>query len=568
MISGPDVRMTLNFILDSSREKYGDLAAVGMAMEEPITYEEFHDRICALAARLQQEGIKKGDRIALLAENSHHWGTAYLSIVRLGAVAVPILPDLPEADVHHILNEMKAKVIFTTQRQVEKLYDLRSERLLKLITLDNYSGTEGLLAVDPFGSYCDAALADYREKKVLGERLEFPDIKEDDLASILYTSGTSGFSKAVMLTHKNLTSDAYAASTLMEVKPGSVFLSILPMSHTYEFTAGFILPLLMGARIAYAGKTPTPAILQNLCAHEKPLVIFAVPLVLEKIYKKRVLPKIEKSRLLSFAYRFAPVRRRINRKIGRTLRAFFGGNLAMMGVGGAALNPDVEKFLDEAEFPYLVGYGLTEASPLIAGGPHGDATIAIGSTGKPIPGVDVKIADPDSETGIGEILARGPNVMKGYYNDEDATLEVLSPEGWLATGDLGCFDEQGNLHIKGRCKNIVVLASGENIYPEAIEHKINAAHWVVESLVVESDGKLVAWVYPDYEYIDEATAGQTRAQRREFVDNLLETLRKDVNVQLPLTSRIADVVERREPFSKTATHKIKRYLYDKHARRG
>ncbi len=568
MTTGPEVRMTLNFIIDSSREKFGDLAAIGMAMEEPITYEEFHDRICALAARLQETGIKKGDRIGLLAENSHHWGVAYLATVRIGAVAVPILPDLPESDVHHILTEMNASVIFTTQRQVEKLYDLRGEQERLLITLDDYRGTDGLLKMEPFGPYLEAALADYREKRVTGELPEFPEIQEDDPASILYTSGTSGFSKAVMLSHKNLTSNAYAAATLMEVKPGSVFLSILPMSHTYEFTTGFILPLLLGARIAYAGKTPTPAILQNLCAQEKPYLIFAVPLVLEKIYKKRVLPKIEKSRLLSFAYRFAPLRRRVNRKIGRKLLEFFGGNLAMMGVGGASLNPEVEAFLVEAGFPYLIGYGLTEAAPLIAGGPFGDKTIAVGSTGKPIPGVEVRIDDAEPETGIGEIFARGPNVMLGYYNDEDATQEVLSADGWLATGDLGRIDEYGNLHIKGRCKNIVVLASGENIYPEVIEHKINAVHWVVESLVMESDGKLAAWVYPDYEYIDDATAGQTRAQRREFLDNLLDTMRKEINSQLPAYARLAEVVERREPFIKTATHKIKRYLYDKHAKRG
>lgn len=566
MTTGPDVRMTLNYIIDSSREKYGDLPAVGMALEEPITYEEFHDRICALAARLQAEGVNKGDRVALLAENSHHWGTAYLAIVRLGAVGVPILPDLPEADVHHILTEMKAAIVFTTQRQIDKLYDLRGNTIRKLITLDDYRGSADLLPVEPFGAYCESALADYREAKVTGELPTFPDVEENDVASILYTSGTSGFSKAVMLSHKNLTSNAYAASTLMDVKPGSVFLSILPISHTYEFTTGFTLPLLMGCRIAYAGKTPTPAILQNLCAHEKPYIIFAVPLVLEKIYKKRVLPKIEKSRILSLAYRFGPVRRRINRKIGRTLLQFFGGNLAMMGVGGASLNPEVEAFLVEARFPYLVGYGMTEAAPLIAGGPFGDKTIAVGSTGKPIPGVEVKIEEPDPETGIGEIYARGPNVMLGYYNDEDATREVLSPDGWLATGDLGSMDEQGNLSIKGRCKNVVVLASGENIYPEVIEHKLNAVHWVVESLVVEYDNKLAAWIYPDYESIDDMTTGQTRAQRREFLENLMETMRKEVNAQLPLTSRLAEVLERREPFIKTATHKIKRYLYDKNAK--
>ncbi len=566
MPDGPEVRMTLNYIVDSCKQKYGDLAAIGMAMEDSITYEEFYDRICALAARLIERGITKGDRVAILAENSHYWGLAYLAVVRLGGVGVPILPDLPEADVHHIIGEMEPKVIFTTQRQIDKIYDLRGAAPELVLTLDDYRSAEGLLQAEPFSTFLDAALADYREKTVTGGGVDFPEVAEEDLASILYTSGTSGFSKAVMLTHKNLTSNAYAASTLMTIGPGDVFLSILPISHTYEFTAGFVLPLLVGARIAYAGKTPTPAILQNLCKHEKPSVIFAVPLVLEKIYKKRVLPNIDKSRLLGLLYRFSGGRKFVNKRIGRKLLDFFGGNLKMMGVGGAALNPEVEKFLVEAQFPFLIGYGQTESSPLIAGGPFGDKTIAIGSTGKPIPGVEVKIENADPDTGIGEIYARGPNIMKGYFNDADTSAEVLTTDGWLATGDLGLLDEAGNLHIKGRCKNIIVMSNGENIYPEAIEHRLNAYYWVVESLVVEDNGRLNAWIYPDYEYIDEMTAGQSRKQRQDYLEALLEEMRTEVNAAFAPASRLAEVFERREPFIKTATHKIKRYLYDRYAK--
>jgi long-chain acyl-CoA synthetase len=340
------------------------------------------------------------------------------------------------------------------------------------------------------------------------------------------------------------------------------------MSHTYEFTCGFLLPLLCGCRIAYAGKTPTPAILQKLCAYEKPFAIFAVPLVMEKIYKKRVLPQIEKSSLLKNICKIGMGRKLVYRKIGKKLVAFFGGNLQLMGIGGAALNPDVEKFLHEARFPYLIGYGLTECAPLIAGGPAGDKTIAIGSTGKPIPGVQVKIAKPDPATGIGEITACGANVMLGYFKDEEATEAVLSKDGWLSTGDLGFMDQEGNLHVCGRSKNIIVLSNGENVYPEAIEHKLNTYHWVVESLLVENSGQIEAWVYPDYEFIDDQTAGSTRAERRAFIENLLESMRKDLNEQLPKSSRLAKVFERREPFIKTATHKIKRYLYDGHAMLG
>ncbi|BHH84470.1 AMP-binding protein [Desulforhopalus sp. 52FAK] len=560
-----EVGMTLNYVVDSSCTKYKDLPAIGMAMEEPLTYGTFHKRILALAVKLQNEGIRKGDHVAILSENSHNWGIAYLAIVRTGAIAVPILPDLPESDVHHILNEMQVKALFTTQKQIDKIYELRNELKGLVITLDDYTAEISIVPVITFATFLVEAITAFDDNP---EDPYFPVVGEDDLASILYTSGTSGYSKAVMLTHKNLTANAYAAADLMDIPPGSVWLSILPMSHTYEFTCGFMLPLLCGGRIAYAGKSPTPAILQKLCAHEKPFAIFAVPLVLEKIYKKRVLPQIEKSTVLRMMCKVGMSRKLIYRKIGRKLLNFFGGNLKLMGVGGAALNPDVEKFLNEAGFPYLIGYGMTESAPLIAGGPSGDKTITIGSTGKPISGVEIKIINPDPDSGIGEISICGPNVMRGYYEDQESTDEVLSSDGWLRTGDLGRMDKKGNLHVCGRSKNVVVLPNGENVYPEAIEHKINTYGWVVESLVVDNNGKIEAWVYPDYEVIDEETAGISRTERRQYMENLLENVRKELNDQLPKSSRLAKVFERREPFIKTATHKIKRYLYSGHAMLG
>ena len=562
MVSGVEGGMTLNHVIDSSCSKFKDTHAIGMAMENPLTYKSFHEQIVALALRLQNEGVGKGDHVAILSENSPGWGIAYLAVVRLGAVAVPILPDLPESDVHHILGEMRVKVLFITQRLIEKVYELSSELKGTVITLDDYETDGEVISVIPFTAYLDEAVA------VLRSNLDdpvFPVVDEDDIASILYTSGTSGFSKAVMLSHKNLTSNAYAASKLMDIPPGSTWLSILPMSHTYEFTCGFILPLICGGRIAYAGKAPTPAILQKLCSHERPFVIFAVPLVLEKIYKKRVLPQIEKSKALSLICKTTLGRKFIYRRIGKKLLGFFGGNLGLMGIGGAALNPEVEKFLSEACFPYLIGYGMTESSPLIAGGPMGDQTITIGSTGKPLSGVGVKIVDPVAGSGIGEIYVSGDNVMRGYYNDTEATQEVLSSDGWLATGDLGFLDDAGNLHVSGRSKNVIAMANGENIYPEAIEHKINTVNWVVESLVIENSGKLEGWVYPDYEFIDDQTAGSSRADRHAYIENLLDIMRGELNEQLPKTSRLSSVLERREPFVKTATHKIKRYLYDSHA---
>jgi long-chain acyl-CoA synthetase len=560
-----EVGMTLNYVVDSSCAKYKDLPAIGMALEEPLTYGTFHKRIYALAARLQKEGIRKGDHIAILSENSHNWGIAYLAIVRIGAIAVPILPDLPESDVHHILNEMQVKALFITQKQIEKIYERQNELTGFVVTLDDYTADISIVPVITFATFLAEAIIAFEENP---EDPAFPMVGEDDLASILYTSGTSGYSKAVMLSHKNLTANAYAASDLMDIPPGSVWLSILPMSHTYEFTCGFILPIICGGRIAYAGKTPTPAILQKICSQEKPFAIFAVPLVLEKIYKKRVLPQIEKSVALKLMCKVSVSRKLIYRKIGKKLIGFFGGNLKLMGIGGAALNPEVERFLNEANFPYLIGYGMTEASPLIAGGPAGDSSIAIGSTGKPISGVEVKIVHPDPESGIGEISICGANVMRGYYDDVESSEAVLSNDGWLLTGDLGRMDKRGNLHVCGRSKNVIVLPNGENVYPEAIEHKMNSYGWVLESLVVDNDGKLEAWVYPDYEFIDEQTSGSSRSERREYMSKLLEDTRIELNTQLPKYSHLVKVFERREPFIKTATHKIKRYLYSGHAMLG
>ena len=550
---------TLNDLIDISCRKYRDLPAIGMALEEPLSYTALHERILALAAHLQALGVKPGDRIAILGENSHHWGIAYLAAVRLGASTVPIFPELPEADVHHILTEMRCEIIFLTHRQIEKIYDLKHQ-LKHVVTLDDYRDDTGLIPLETFTDFLGEALERYGEA-ARDERLEFPPVKGDDLASILFTSGTSGFSKAVMLTHANLCANAYSGNGVITLEPQWVFLSVLPVAHTYEFTIGFLLPLLCGARIAYAAKTPTPAILQKICEREQPHVMLVVPLIIEKIYKKRVVPAVEKSGLLTFLCRFGVSRRMVHRKIGARLLAFFGGRLRVMGIGGAALNPEVESFLRDADFPFLVGYGLTEGSPLLAGGPHGDTTITPGSSGKPVPRVEIRIDDPHPQTGIGEIIARGPNIMQGYLNDPEATRDTFTEDGWLRTGDLGLLDSEGNLHIKGRSKSMIVLSNGENVFPEAIEHKVNTYPFVMESMVIENRGLLEAWVYPDYEFIDGKTSGQNRTQRHQYIAELFEEMRVEVNRQLSTSSRLARVLERREPFTKTATHKIKRYLY-------
>ena len=364
-----------------------------------------------------------------------------------------------------------------------------------------------------------------------------------------------------MLSHGNFCANVHSASGLINITPDWTFLSVLPMSHAYEFTVGFLLPIRQGARVVYCDQRPTPTILGKICAAEKPTVICVVPMIMEKIYKKRVLPAITSGKLLPLLLKMPLLRGRILAKIGAKLLAFFGGKLQLMAIGGAALNIEVEKFLRESGFPYIVGYGLTEAAPLLAGGPAGDPTIVVGSCGKPVPSVSIRIVNPDPESGIGEIQAKGPNVMQGYFNNPEATAATIDAEGWLATGDLGHLDGRNNLFITGRSKSVIVLSHGENIYPETIEEKLNSSIYVAESLVTEANDKLVASIFPDYEYLDLETAGWSEAERLRHINGILAEIRKTVNAQLPPYAQLSKVVERQEPFIKTATHKIKRYLY-------
>ncbi|MEN8136354.1 MAG: AMP-binding protein [Thermodesulfobacteriota bacterium] len=554
MIASPLSPLTLNELLDSSCEKFADRPLVSFAFQTPTTYREFRSNVLKAAVCLREIGVKHGDRVVVLAENSPQWGMVYMGAVRLGAVVVPILPDFPESDVLHILSESKAKVLFITGKQIEKISELAEQHAIgKIIALDDFEGNGGTVETIPFSKFMGGALPDAPP--------EFEPVNKDDLASIIYTSGTSGHSKAVMLSHGNLRANVDSACGLCNITPDWTFVSVLPISHTYEFTVGFLLPIRQGARIVYCDQRPTPTVLGKICAVEKPTVICVVPMIMEKIYKKRVLPKINNSKVLQTLLRVPFLRGLILAKIGGKLLDFFGGELQLMAIGGAPLNIEVEKFFHEAGFPYLIGYGLTETAPILAGGPAGDPTIAVGSSGKPVPAVAIKIVNPAPESGVGEIHAKGPNVMKGYHNNPEATAETIDAEGWLATGDLGYLDDKNNLFITGRSKSVIVLSHGENIYPETIEEKINSSIYVVESLITESGDKLIASVFPDYEFLDLETAGQTESEKHEYLMTILMNIRKTVNQQLPAYSQIYKIVERQEEFIKTATHKIKRYLY-------
>lgn len=550
---------TLNQLIDHSATAFAQRPAAGFALQPPMNYQEFYRQILLCAALLRDKGLRKKERLAILADNSPQWGMTCLAAMRLGAVVVPILPDFPEADVKHILAESDAKFLFTTQRQMEKLCDLPEKGKRSIITLDSSLDPNGILTVTPFNAFLSQA------EELPGKKQDTSgtEVTDRDLASIIYTSGTSGHSKAVMLSHGNFLSNLRSSLHVFAGQPidAWTFLSILPMSHAYEFTTSFLVPLASGSRIVYAGRTPTPTVLERICRQERPTTMCMVPMVMEKIYKKRVLPTVNNNVLLRNAMRLPFLRRRILRAIGRKLLAFFGGGLKFVAIGGARLNLEVEKFLAEARFPYIVGYGLTEAAPLVSAGPYGTPGIALGSAGRPVRDVEVRIAGADPRSGLGEILVRGPNVMQGYLHNPVATREAIDQEGWLATGDLGSLDSRGNLFIRGRSKSVIVLSHGENIYPEPIEEKINAMQQVVESLVLEQNDRLEARVHLDYELLEAAGKGQDQKERRQRIQDILTAIRTELNRQLPVYSQLSRVVEQREPFAKTATHKIKRCLY-------
>jgi long-chain acyl-CoA synthetase len=395
-----------------------------------------------------------------------------------------------------------------------------------------------------------------------GAVAEPENLQEDDLASIIYTSGTTGKSKGVMLSHKNLAFTVEKASKIHPMDTSDRLLSVLPLSHTYENSIAFILPFSAGASVNYLRKPPIPAVLLPALKKVKPTIMLSVPLIIEKVYKGNVLKQLNSKFITRSLYKFAPTRKLLNYVAGKKLKETFGGHLKFFGIGGAKLDSSVEKFLIEAKFPYAIGYGLTETAPLLAGFDSYKGKYK--STGPVMEGVTLKINDPDPSTGQGEIWAKGDNVMQGYYKEPELTSEVLTDDGWFKTGDLGCFDESGYLFIKGRLKNMIVGASGENIYPEEIEAIINRFRHVVESVVVQKKGRLVAMVYFNMEEI-ESRYNDLKEQAGQYVDkhlaDLSTELQQFVNSRVNKFSRVQVVIAHVTPFEKTATKKIKRFLY-------
>ncbi len=541
---------TLRALIDNSAIKYRDHLALSYIQKQKIHYHELYDHVHRIGNWFLKHNIQKGSKVAIVGENSPHWAAVFFSITYMGAVAVPILPDFSDMEINNILAHSESEILFISHRLYQK----------HQATLDFKGPIVFLDHLEIAGSKSHILDFDYDHAK---NKIVLPDLEPDDLASIIYTSGTTGRSKGVMLSHRNLTFVAEKVLDVQSVYDTDVFLSILPLSHVYENVLGLILPMRQGASVHYMTKPPTPSILLATLQHVKPTLMLSVPLVIEKIYNQRIKPKLGLDKRFSFKrlIYFGPFRKLINRKAGRAMMKVFGSRLRFFGIGGAPLDPTVEKFLREAHFPYSCGYGLTETASLVAGSKV--KHVHYRSVGPVLNGLECKV--DASHGGEGEIVVKGPSVMKGYYKEEEMTKSVLR-DGWFHTGDLGSF-EDGNLYIRGRSKNMILGPSGENIYPEEIEYVLNNMEGVMESMVYEKKGKIIAKVYMNqeelakkYEFFKQA-ASDKHAEIQQQLNGYLQQMKQRLNNNLNRFSHVSELRIVTHPFEKTPTHKIKRYLY-------
>ena len=503
---------------------------------QKYTYADFRKKSIELAHLFSRYGINAGDRIAILSQNMPNWTVSLFSIVSFGRVAVPILPDSSESEVTNILRHSECKAIFISSRMQPKL----AEDVRKALTLVIDIDTLEIISKDDSAFTCEG----------WGK-----DPSPDDLAMIIYTSGTSGKAKGVMLSHRNFCQNILEAWHAQKTKKSDRWLSILPMSHTYEMSFSALYPLFVGASVYHIKKLPTPTVLIEAMKKVRPTIMCSVPLIIEKVYKSSIVPTIEHSRVLSWMQKKMP--RLLYYFIGRRLYSTFGGKLKFFGIGGSKLDPVVEDFLIKAKFPYAIGYGLTETAPLITNACVGKTRV--GSIGVPAYNVQVKLQNVNPETGEGEIIAKGDNVMLGYYKDPERTRAVLTDDGWFRTNDLACMDSKGRFYIKGRLNNMILGPSGENIYPEEIEQVINNFGGVNESLVMERDGKLVALVK-----FDDNVLNWDQAYEDKFFENLQakkKAVLDYVNKHVGKSSKVNTVEVVKDNFEKTATQKIRRFKY-------
>lgn len=550
---------TFSAILANSVRKFGKRNALGLVDGEVITYNELYNRSLSVSELLHSLGLLKGDKVVIYSTSMPNWGAAYFGIVNAGFIAVPLLPDFSKVEVETIIAHAEVKAMLVSEKMASRLSSLSANILPVIIKLDDFSIIRG----------------NKTEAKTSSREKEHVLVQEDDIASIIYTSGTTGRSKGVMLTHKNIVFNAVQCQTVHRVHRRDRCLSFLPISHVYEFTIGFVMQILNGSVVYYLGKPPTVSTLLPAFKKIRPTLVLSVPMIMEKIYKSKVYPSLTKSEKMKKLYAIPFFRKILHRIAGKSLNKTFGGKIKFFGIGGAKVDTDVEIFMKEARFKYAIGYGLTETAPLLAG--SGPKITKPGTVGPIVEGIEVKILNADSETGIGEIIAKGDNVMKGYYRDAELTKSVFTTnedsvgEGWFKTGDLGIIDNKNRLSIKGRLKNMILNSAGENIYPEDIEFVLNQHPFVMESLVVEDLNGLVALVQLDEDKLVKKQqetllekAGNTLTEIKEDIlymqEDILSEIQFFVNQKVNKISKL-NAVRYIKEFEKTASQKIKRYLY-------
>lgn len=540
--------------IEESIKKNWDLDALTDYKGATLQYKDVARKIEKLHILLKESGVEKGDEIAVCGRNSSHWGVTFLATVTYGAVIVPILHEFKADNIHNIVNHSEAKLLFVGDMAWETLNEEAMPNLEGIILMNDFT----LLVCRREKLYyarehLNEMFGKKFPKNFRKEHVKYELDNPEELAVLNYTSGTTSFSKGVMLPYRALWSNMKFASEVLTLHSGDKIVSMLPMAHMYGLSFEFLYEFIAGCHVYFLTRMPSPKIIFQAFAEVKPNLVIAVPLIIEKIIKKSVLPKLQ-TPAMKILLKVPIINDKIKATVREQLIQAFGGNFYEIIIGGAAFNSEIEQFLKSVDFPYTVGYGMTECAPIIC---YEDwKKFKPGSCGKAAPRMEVKILSPDPENVVGEIICRGPNVMLGYYKNEKATAEVIDSEGWLHTGDLGVMDKEGNVTIKGRSKNMLLGPSGQNIYPEEIEEKLNGYPMVAECIVIQQgDDKLAALIYPDFEEAEAA------GMDNNAIEKLMEENRVALNAELPPYSQIARVKIYPEEFEKTPKKSIKRFLY-------
>jgi len=540
--------------VEESIKKHWNLDALTDYKGATLQYKDVARKIEKLHILLAESGIKPGDKVAVCGRNSSHWGVAFLAILTYGAVAVPILHEFKADNIHNIVNHSEARLLFVGDVVWESLNEAEMPLLEGIILMTDFTL---LVCRSKQLEYAREHLNELFGKKFprnfRREHVSYRRDNPEELAVINYTSGTTSFSKGVMLPYRSLWANTQFAFDVLTLKPGDRIVSMLPMAHMYGLAFEFLYEVACGCHVFFLTRMPSPKIIFQAFADVKPHIVIAVPLIIEKIIKKNVLPKLETLKM-KVLLKVPIINDKIKAAVREQMIQGFGGNFYEVIIGGAAFNQEVEKLLKSIDFPYTVGYGMTECGPIIC---YEDwKRFKPGSCGKAAPRMEVRIDSPDPQNIVGEILTRGDNVMLGYYKNPEATAQILDADGWLHTGDLGVMDEEGNVTIKGRSKNMLLGPSGQNIYPEEIEEKLNNLPFVAECIVIQqNDNKLVALIYPDFE--DAYSQGMSDSD----IEAAMEENRTTLNAELPAYSQISRIKIYPEEFEKTPKKSIKRFLY-------